>query len=198
MFTQKKQKKKYIPKPYEQMTYAGERVQIDVKRVPANCLAGEVKGQKLYQYTAIDEYSRLRYLEAFEEANTYSSTIFLMNTVAFFQKKGFDVRCVQTDNGFEFTHRLNNSRRDILTRFELTADAMGIKRRLIRPYTPRHNGKVERSHREDNKRFYASHSFYSFNDFKVQLAAYLRYSNTIPMRPLGWLSPLQRLSVQYV
>jgi len=198
MFTQKKQKKKYIPKPYEQMTYAGERVQIDVKHVPSACLVGEVKGQKLYQYTAIDEYSRLRYLEAFEEANTYTSAIFLMNTVAFFQKKGFDVECVRTDNGFEFTHRLNNSKRDLLTRFEITADAMGIKRTLIKPYTPRHNGKVERSHREDNKRFYSSHSFYSFIDFKEQLAKYLRYTNTIPMRPLGWLSPLQRLSVQYV
>jgi len=198
MFARQKQKKKYVAKPYEQMTYAGERVQIDVKRVPTACLAGEVKGHKLYQYTAIDEYSRMRYLEAFEEANTYSSAAFLINTVAFFQKKGFSVQCVQTDNGYEFTHRLNNSKRDLLTRFEIAADAMGINRRLIRPYTPRHNGKVERSHREDNKRFYSSHSFYSFNDFKTQLASYLKYTNTIPMRPLGWFSPLQRLNVQYV
>lgn len=199
MFTRQKQKKKHVPKPYEQMTYAGERVQIDVKRVPTACLVGELKGRRLYQYTAIDEYSRMRYLEAFEEASTYSSSVFLMNTVAFFRKKGFNVECVQTDNGFEFTNRLNsNNKRDVSTRFEMAADAMGVKRRLIRPYTPRHNGKVERSHREDNKRFYSSHSFYSYDDFKTQLATYLRYTNTIPMRPLGWLSPLQQLSVQYV
>lgn len=198
MFAGKKPKKKYLPKPYEQMTYAGQRVQIDVKHVPAACLAGEVKGRKLYQYTAIDEFSRLRYLEAFEEASTYTSAIFLQNMVAFFQKKGFDVECVQTDNGSEFTNRFNNSKRQSLTHFELTADILGIRRKLIRPYTPRHNGKVERSHREDNKRFYSCHSFFSLADFQKQLAIYLRRSNNIPMRPLAWLSPLQFLNVQDV
>lgn len=68
---------KYIPKPYEQMQYPGQRMQIDVKFVPASCLAGNVKGQKFYQYTAIDEYSRFRYLEAFEEHSTHSSALFL-------------------------------------------------------------------------------------------------------------------------
>jgi len=68
---------KYIPKPYEQMKYPGQRVQIDVKFVPAACIVGEAKGKKFYQYTAIDEYSRSRYLEAFEEHSTYSSAVFL-------------------------------------------------------------------------------------------------------------------------
>jgi len=53
---------KYIPKPYEQMKYPGERVQIDVKFVPAACLVGAAKGSRYYQYTAIDEFSRYRYL----------------------------------------------------------------------------------------------------------------------------------------
>lgn len=56
---------KYITKPYEQMTYPGQRIQIDVKFVPFVCLVNEVKGQKFYQYTAIDEYSRWRLVEAF-------------------------------------------------------------------------------------------------------------------------------------
>ena len=36
---------KYIPKPYEQMSYPGERVQIDVKFVPAACLVGAAAGR---------------------------------------------------------------------------------------------------------------------------------------------------------
>lgn len=48
------------------MSYPGERVQIDVKFVPAACLVGAAAGRKFYQYTAIDEFSRYRYLEAFE------------------------------------------------------------------------------------------------------------------------------------
>jgi transposase len=198
MFPVKEEKKKYIPKPYEQMTYPGERVQIDVKRVPSACLVGEVKGEKFYQYTAIDEFSRLRYLEAFEEANTYSSTVFLQNAVAFFKKHGFNIHCVQTDNGFEFTHRFNNTKKEKRTLFEKTADDLGIRRKLIRPYTPRHNGKVERSHREDNKRFYKNHSFYSFDDFAKQLSVHLKRSNNIPMRPLAWLNPFEKLSSHFV
>ncbi|WP_240932269.1 integrase core domain-containing protein, partial [Bifidobacterium thermophilum] len=81
--------------------------------------------------------------------------------------------------------------------FEATAVSLGIQHKLIRPYTPRHNGKVERSHREDQKHFYSCHSFYSLNDFAKQLAAHIRRSNNFPMRPLGWLSPAE-FSVQYV
>ena len=87
-------KPKYVPKHYEKMLYPGQRVQIDVKYVPSACLVGEVKGKHFYQYTAIDEFSRLRYVEAFEEHNTYSSAVFLENVVKFFR---FPIECVQTD-----------------------------------------------------------------------------------------------------
>ena len=39
LMPQKKKVKKYVPKPYEQMTHLGERVQIDVKVVPRKCIA---------------------------------------------------------------------------------------------------------------------------------------------------------------
>lgn len=185
-------RKKYHPKPYEQMQYPGQRIQIDVKVVPRRCIADpEIK---LYQYTAIDEYSRYRVLGAYPEQSTYSSTDFLRKVVAAFARKGVKVECVQTDNGFEFTNRFSNSKRDIPTLFESTAAAMGIRHKLIRPYTPRHNGKVERSHREDQKRFYDTHRFYSLADFGGQLTAHQSRSNNRPMRPLHWLSPKEMLS----
>ena len=68
-----------------------------------------------------------------------------------------------------------------------------IKYRRIRPFTPRHNGKVERFHRKDKEYFYTTHTFYSFDDFKNQLKVHLRKYNNFPMRPLGWLSPKQYL-----
>ena len=107
------------------------------------------------------------------------------------------MECVQTDNGFEFTNRFSNSKRDLPTLFESTATQLGICHKLIRPYTPRHNGKVERSHREDQKRFYSCHSFYSLDDFARQLAVHNRRSNIFPMRPLNYSSPSQ-FAVQYV
>ena len=142
---------KYIPKPYEQMTHPGQRVQIDVKHVPAACIVGDAEGEKFYQYTAIDEFSRFRYVEAFREISTYSSMVFLEHMLKAFP---FPVECVQTDNGFEFTKRFGSSKSDKdLTLFEKKLAELGIEHKKIRPFTPRHNGKVERSHRKDNEVF---------------------------------------------
>lgn len=182
--------KKYKPKPYEQMKYPGQRVQIDVKFVPQVCIVGQTEPTQWYQYTFIDEYSRFRYLEAFPEHSTYSSAIFIKHCV---EKFPYLIECVQTDNGTEFTNRLT-SKNSKPTLFELTLAKLGIRHKLIRPYTPRHNGKVERSHRKDNEEFYASHRFFSFNDFKSQLAVRERSYNNFPMRPLNWHSPKQVLS----
>ena len=178
---------KYVPKPYEQMHYPGERIQIDVKFVPAVCLVNEAKGQKFYQYTAIDEFSRWRYVEAFDEHSTYSSAVFLEHLIKAFP---MPIECVQTDNGAEFTKRFTSTKEENLTLFQKRLKEHGIRHKQIRPFTPRHNGKVERSHRKDNERFYASHTFYSFEDFSKQLQLYNRRDyNLFPMRPLGWKSP---------
>jgi transposase InsO family protein len=196
LFPPAKVKKKHVPKPYQQMTRPGERIQIDVKVVPRTCIADPTL--RLYQYTAIDEFSRLRFLGAYDEHSTYSSADFLRRAVAYYKRQGIRVECIQTDNGFEFTNRFSNSKRDRKTLFEATAQKLGIHHKRIRPYTPRHNGKVERSHREDKKRFYNTKHFYSLDDFKTQLATHQTRSNNYPMRPLKWRSPLELLNVQYV
>ena len=173
---------KYIPKPYEPMLYPGQRVQIDVKHVPVSCIVApdDHRSKKYYQYTAIDEYSRFRYVEGFDEISTYSSTVFLEHMLKAFH---FPVECVQTDNGPEFTNRFT-SRRGAPTLFEACLKQRGIVHKLIRPFTPRHNGKVERSHRKDNEYFYASHKFFSLQDFQNQLKLHNRWYNNFPMRPL--------------
>lgn len=73
---------KYAAKPYEQMQHPGQRIQIDVKFVPSVCLVNGAKGQRFYQYTAIDEFSRWRFVEAFEEHSSYSSAGFCKNMCA--------------------------------------------------------------------------------------------------------------------
>lgn len=182
---------KYVPQPYEQMLYPGQRIQIDVKFVPSVCLVNEAKGLKFYQYTAIDEYSRWRFVEAFEEHNTFSSSLFLEHLIKAFP---MPIQCVQTDNGNEFTNRFT-TQRDKPTLFQVHLEQHGIEHKMIRPFTPRHNGKVERSHRKDNERFYATHRFYSFQDFARQLKTYnCKDYNNFPMRPLGWKSPRQVLN----
>lgn len=87
-----------------------------------------------------------------------------------YARRGIRVECVQTDNGFEFTNRFSNSKRHLPTLFEATAAKLGIRHKLIRPYTPRHNGKVERSHREDQKRFTPATAFIRMDDLAKQLS----------------------------
>lgn len=182
---------KYVPKPYEQMDHPGQRIQVDVKFVPSACLVNSrVIGKQFFQYTAIDEYSRWRFVEAFEEHSTYSSALFVEHLVKAFP---CPIECIQTDNGAEFTNRFT-THRDKPTLFQVRLEQHGIRHKVIRPYTPRHNGKVKRSHRKDNERFYATHRFYSFEDFTKQLKAYNRRDyNSFPMRPLGWKTPNQVL-----
>ena len=195
LFPAAEKKKAYKPKPYQQMTYPGQRVQVDVKVVPRRCIADPEL--RLFQYTAINEFTRLRFLAAYPEQSTFSSADFLRKLVRWYARRGIRVECVQTDNGPEFTNRFLTGRQDSPSLFEKTAAELGIRHKLIRPYTPRHNGKVERSHREDQKRFYSSHSFYSLDDFAKQLTIHNRRSNSFPTRPLGWLSPSE-FTVQYV
>lgn len=183
-------KKEYEPKPYEEMKYPGERVQIDVKYVPVKSLTKEVKEKerRYYQYTAIDEYTRQRVLWASKEHSTYASTEFLKIIKKKFKYK---IECIQTDNGTEFTNRLTTNR-DKKTLFEKALEEAGIRHKLIKPKTPRHNGKVERSHRKDQERFYYNKIFCSFEDFKNRLKYWEKEYNNFPMKPLKWLSPNEK------
>jgi len=185
-------KKEYEPKPYEQMTHPGERIQIDVKYVPTKNLTKEVQeiDGRYYQYTAIDEYSRQRVLWASKEQSTSASTEFVKIVMKKFK---FKIECIQTDNGFEFTNRLNANECMKKTMFENTLEKLGIRHKLIKPKTPRHNGKVERSHRKDQERFYYNKIFCSFDDFKNRLKYWEREYNNFPMKPLGWKSPNEKL-----
>ena len=197
--TKKEIRKKHQSKPYEAMQYPGQRVQIDVKVVPTYCIKDK-SWKRYYQYTAIDEYSRFRFLEAYQQANTWSSADFVGKLVHCFNKQKIRIETIQTDNGIEFTSLYHRKDETHLSLFEQTLAEFGIRHKRIKPHTPRHNGKVERSHREDQKRFYSKALFYSFMDFRTQLKRHNYRSNRIPMKPLGFVSPVSFLaqSVQYV
>ena len=54
------------------------------------------------------------------------------------------------------------------------------------------NGKVERSHRNDNERFYNNLKFYSLEDLRYQAKLYLKRSNNIPMAVLNYKTPKEQ------
>ena len=181
-----KQKQTRKPKPYQRAEYPGQKVQVDVKFVPTYCV---VNGRKYYQYTAVDECTRWTFREMYDEHSTYSSTDFLVKLV---RNCPFPIREVQTDNGAEFTRALlsNDGK---LSLFEEMLEKCGIKYHRIRVATPRHNGKVERQHRTDEKRFYKKIKMYNLDDGGKQLAKYNKKSNNIPKICLGFLTPNEML-----
>ena len=155
---EKAKKTAYKPKPYEQAIFPGQKVQIDVKVVPSACIVGQAKeqGEKMYRYTEIDECTRFRFIAACKEQSTYSSMCFLRQLTRRFP---FKIHKVQTDNGTEFTNRFQAADEENLTLLERELKRLDIVHRKIRPYPPRHNCKVECSHRKNNEEFYATHTF---------------------------------------
>ena len=165
-------------KDLDKESHPGIKWQLDVKYVPKACYVGRMP-VKFYQYTVIDEASRERFTYAFREQSSYSSVEFIKMAIKRF---GYQPKIIQTDNGFEFTHFRETRRTHP---FDLYCQKQWITHQLIRPRTPRHNGKVERSHRNDNERFYSRLSFYSYEDLLVQMKRYLYKSNRLPMQTLG-------------
>lgn len=176
--------KKWVkPEIEKRAAYPGQKIQIDVKFVPSYCVAN---GHKYYHYTAIDECTRICYREMYDEHSTYSSKDFLMKLTKAFP---FPIREVQTDNGTEWTTALLVKDSKSKTMFEKALEEMDIIYHRIRVATPRHNGKVERQHRTDEKRFYKKMRMYSLEDGRTQLKKYNQKSNNIPKICLNYRTP---------
>ena len=106
------------PKPYERAMYPGQKVQVDVKYVPSECISN---GKKYYQYTAVDECTRFCFREMYEEHSTYSSEDFIKKLLKAFP---FPIREIQTDNGTEFTTALLTKDKQHRTLFDAILETM--------------------------------------------------------------------------
>ena len=143
----------------------------------------------------IDEATRERFIYPYREQIADNSVDCIRRAILYF---GYKPQIIQTDNGpeFTFTQKVKGGRQHTFDKF---CEEQGIEHKTIKPRTPRHNGKVERSHRSDNERFYKFLRFHSFDDLKTQMKAYLRRSNNIPMSVLKskdgkrkWLTPKEK------
>ena len=191
----KPKKKSRKSRRYPEILMPGEKVQIDVKEVPYNCLRGKVlrDGKHLYQWTAIDECTRLRFVYGFEEHTPENTVKFLKMLLKAFP---FRIQTIQTDNGTEFTYKYISETE--ISPLDKVLNKLGIKHKLIPPRTPWHNGKVERSHRNDQRYFYDWETFRNVDELNQKLEKHLEWSNNKPMRTLGHKSPKQLLAEKLV
>jgi transposase InsO family protein len=157
----------------------GHRVQIDVKFIAP--LQGSRK--KHYQFTAIDDCTRIRVLRIYDRLNQTTAIRFLDYVL---EKLPFKVEVIQTDHGAEFGSQFHYH---VLDR--------GIGHVYIRPATPRLNGKVERSHRIDAEEFYRMLEGVVIDDtglFNVRLKEWEDFYNFHrPHGALGGQTPYERL-----
>jgi len=187
-YRMRKMKLKYIKIPLQ----PGELTEIDVKYVPEN-----IDNRRRFQYTAIDCASRWRYLEIYDEQSSHHSILFLKEVQKRFHHR---IRSIKTDNGSIFTNYYvgTNKRSDLMIKtihpFDVYCQNVGILHYLIDPGKPAQNGMVERSHREDQEKFYEQQTFASVSDLKRKLRVWNTYYNNLEHCGLGGKSPNEYLA----
>ena len=117
----------------------GHQLQVDMKFIEPLGQKG-LRRKRYYQFTAIDDCTRLRVLRAYPRCDQKTAIAFIDDVMA---KLPFQVERVQTDHGAEFGQSFHWHLLDL-----------GVDHVRIKPRTPRLNGKVERSHRIDSEEFY--------------------------------------------
>jgi transposase InsO family protein len=159
----------------------GHSVQVDVKFIEP--LGGITKRRKHYQFTAIDDCTRIRVLRVYPTLNQKTAIQFVDYLAS---RLPFTIETIQTDNGSEFQ-----------SSFHWHVLDKGINHVDIKPRTPRLNGKVERSHRIDQEEFYRLLDGVMIDDTKLfndKLQEWEDYDNY--HRPHGGLAgqtPYERL-----
>ena len=158
----------------------GHRLQLDVKfleRIPGT-------HRRLYQFTAIDDCTRIRVLKVYDRCNQRTAVQFVDEVLRRLPFRGL---VVQTDNGAEFQ-----------SEFHWHLETRDIRHVYIRPRTPRLNRQVERSHRVDDEEFYQlldqggiSDDIHLFNEKLREWEDYYNYHR--PHGALDGQTPYERL-----
>ncbi len=179
---------KYLP---------GEKVQIDVKFVKLTDEKARRLEQKyrwVYQYTAIDIATGIKFKMIYEDHNGRSGVDFLGKMRLFYP---FPLKIIQTDNGLEFTYRLHSH---IHKEHNFTAQCKlyGYEHQLIPPAYPRANSHVERTHRIDQEEVYNGKEFKSLTElYKVNLKSLKYFNEKRPQKSKHFMAPLKYGILKY-
>jgi len=165
----------------------GELVEIDVKHVP-----GPIKGRKYHQYTAIDTASRWRHLEVFDQETSNHSVEFLKIVMERFP---LPIQAIKTDNHSTFTNYYlgTNKRSDLTVKTIHSLDIFCGKHDMIHYLIdkgkPTQNGTVERSHGEDQRKFYEQNEFATVSSLKKRIKVWNDYYNDLEHCGLNGKTP---------
>lgn len=173
---------KYLP---------GEKVQIDLKYVKLADNISQKLGRKyrwVYQYTAIDVATGIKFKMIHESRDSQASVDFLSRVRLFYP---FPIKVIQTDNGLEFTWKLHPE----ITKthpFTLQCLLYGYEHKTIPPAYPRANSHVERTHRTDEEYVYRGRTFTSLKQLhKINLRTLKEFNEIHPQKTKHFMTPLK-------
>jgi transposase InsO family protein len=137
-----------------------------------------------YVHVAIDDHSRVAYVEVLLDQRGETCAAFLTRSVAWFAARAITVRRVMSDNGSGYVSR----------RFRAACQALGLRHLRTRPYTPRTNGKAERFIQTLLREWAYVTAYASSSRRTRQLATFLRcYNRRRPHASLDYRPPWSRL-----
>jgi transposase InsO family protein len=139
----------------------GHHIQVDVKFLTLKSSDG--KRIRRYQYTAVDDATRIRALRVYKRHTQKNAVAFVDYVI---EKFPFRIHTVRTDRGHEFQ-----------ALFHWHVEDKGIRHVYIKPRSPQLNGKVERSHRTDGEEFYQLLTYTDDVDLNKKLAVWETFYN---------------------
>jgi transposase InsO family protein len=173
---------------------AGELVHVDVKKLgrigrPGHRVSGDRRTRSRgigweYVHVAIDDATRLVYVEVLDDEKAVTAVGFLRRAVAHFAAYGIRVERLMTDNGPAYLSIVH----------ALACKTLGIKHIRTRPYRPRTNGKAERFIRTMLGGWAYGAIYRTSQERRHALAGWLDfYNRRRPHRSLGRQTPTERL-----
>lgn len=187
------------PKPparrYERKT-PGALLHVDTKKLarivkPGHRIHGDRSRMSYgagweYAHVAVDDHSRVAYVEVLATEDRNTCTDFLQRAVDFFAAHGVPIRRVMTDNGPGY----------ISNRFKGLCEQLGIRHIFTKPYTPQTNGKAERFIRTLKEQWAYGATYRSSAHRTRALKPWVnRYNRHRPHAGIGMQPPLSRLEV---
>jgi transposase InsO family protein len=139
----------------------GHQVQVDVKFVSLNDSSGNPI--RRFQYTAIDDATRIRALKIYKQHNQKNAIEFIDHII---DKFPFRIHTIRIDRGHEFQ-----------AQFHWHVEDKGMRHVYIKPRSPQLNGKVERSHRTDQDEFYQLLTYTDDVDLNKKLKSWEEFYN---------------------
>jgi hypothetical protein len=158
-----------------------------------------LEGKKSYQLSVVDHHSSWRFIRSYQDRSITTVISFLNELLA---SCPFPIMQIQTDNASEFTDKFTSNRGLGPTEahaFDLWCQQREIEHKLIPIGEKEINGKVENTHRFDDREFFSQLTLTTHAELAMATIAYNhRWNYQRPTKTLGWSTPIEVVENAFV